>query len=996
MDARLQTVERSTLRFTEQYQHPAELSNHIIVGYSHSVSDYCCILKDRLSADSTLAFQNTGPVYHQIGEQHNHGEVRYSTNVFNERFNTDDVPLRKQRLLDSIFYSSLQERELSIAPALKKTCRWILDINDFRDWVSRPEEKATFWIKSKPGAGKSTMMRFILDHLKKIRKDSIILSFFFHARGTEIEHTAEGLYHSLIFQLLSQVPDLQTALIQDPFISARADKAAWTIPTLKHLFKITLSHVSDSNVIILTDALDECDRDQLNTNLAFLRGELYEASRSIGIKMQFILSTRHHPPIDTTKDAGIELEYQSGHMQDIECYVEAKLCIGSSNMAEDIKEKICTRAGGVFLWVVLVIDALSQDYSEGDLQRLSTRIDELPDGIEAMIRDILSQPSQITGETTENKGNAVDPTIMHNFIINLSRGLVEQTRGKKGVMQFIHETVRMFFLEMPQELDAAFHSQFDLKRLSHLRLRDECRNVCAAIHALFDLGLHLDKHSITSWFPAALYVSKHTFFHFDQAQNLGEDQHIVLDEMFPQRWIRIHNCLEHHKIRRYNIHASYTYVLAEQFTPDLFILKFHREGSNMASGGRWPDPFTAAIRHSNAAALTVMLSSSTANHTDINLTDLRWAVGQLLQSSATTGDAKESSFWDRLLQDSATRSKITPNLTGDGIVVLLYACYQRRGYSDMRTLIRLGDMRTLMRQNEMRPQASRLARDLFQGRIYRTLDFPGQDLSRQRRNLPREILRGQLTAADVHAISADDILDPTVTDSKDVMDHYLASGACKNMENAFIHAVRSMRRGSLSSFTDVCGAFVKEPGAPQSRIRFMQAHRLAGGGSLCYGALRWYYHAHKSKSRPEISSIRDFILILASLRPHEVGVERFIDELHAQGAVDAAEAEFQASGGKSPGTGRCGTYRSSTSACHCAMAGKFHGPRTVEGTRAWTVGVEKEEKRWWSHIDISMSLRDPAYTDAKGLRGKQGQLKRRGTSDGHQQPMALWRTANTL
>src|SRR5690348_13770920 len=101
---------------------------------------------------------------------------------------------------------------MNIKPGHSKTCRWLLESTAYLDWLDPdkvPEHHGFFWIKGKPGCGKSTLTKFAFMEIKKSFRDATLLSFFFNARGTHFEKTTIGLYRSLLVQLLDTFPDDQ-------------------------------------------------------------------------------------------------------------------------------------------------------------------------------------------------------------------------------------------------------------------------------------------------------------------------------------------------------------------------------------------------------------------------------------------------------------------------------------------------------------------------------------------------------------------------------------------------------------------------------------------------------------------------------------------------------------------------------------------------------------------------------------------------------------------
>jgi ABC-type ATPase involved in cell division len=61
------------------------------------------------------------------------------------------------------------------------------------------------WLKGKPGAGKSTLMKESLLRLKRTAEGKdIIIAFFFNSRGSELEKPPIGFYRSILHDLMLQ------------------------------------------------------------------------------------------------------------------------------------------------------------------------------------------------------------------------------------------------------------------------------------------------------------------------------------------------------------------------------------------------------------------------------------------------------------------------------------------------------------------------------------------------------------------------------------------------------------------------------------------------------------------------------------------------------------------------------------------------------------------------------------------------------------------------
>jgi hypothetical protein len=95
-----------------------------------------------------------------------------------------------------------------------------LDHSKYKEWLDPAnlmQHHGFLWISGKPGAGKSTIMKFAYLNFKRVShcKSAVTASFFFHARGHSLEKSINGMYRSLLLQLLEGYPDVQT-ILDDP------------------------------------------------------------------------------------------------------------------------------------------------------------------------------------------------------------------------------------------------------------------------------------------------------------------------------------------------------------------------------------------------------------------------------------------------------------------------------------------------------------------------------------------------------------------------------------------------------------------------------------------------------------------------------------------------------------------------------------------------------------------------------------------------------------
>lgn len=111
--------------------------------------------------------------------------------------------------MEALEFDGMETRYESIDPAILDTCRWLFQKPEYTRW--RDINCSDFlWIKGKAGSGKSTLMKCALGHARKTYRDEQVVSFFFNARSSQrLEKSVEGMYRSLISQIIRHFPELR-------------------------------------------------------------------------------------------------------------------------------------------------------------------------------------------------------------------------------------------------------------------------------------------------------------------------------------------------------------------------------------------------------------------------------------------------------------------------------------------------------------------------------------------------------------------------------------------------------------------------------------------------------------------------------------------------------------------------------------------------------------------------------------------------------------------
>jgi hypothetical protein len=567
---------------------------------------------------------------------------------------------QRRVLLASLRFDQIDSRQMTIKNGHAKTSKWLLKMPEYLDWLDinkLVEHHGFLWIKGKPGTGKSTLMKFAHAHARKTMRNRIIISFFFNARGEDLEKSTAGMYRSLLLQLLEKAPELQCvfdSLGSTTFSGSGSHQ--WSVETLKELFQQAIQRLGQRSLICFIDALDECEERQIRDMVSFFE-QLGELAISASIRFQVCFSSGHYPHITISKGLHLILEGQEGHDQDITNYLDSELKIGHGKLAEEIRGELQSKASGIFMWVVLVVEILNKENDGGRVHVLRQKLRDIPNDLHELFRQILMRdcynrdelllciqwilfakqplkPEQLyfailSGVAPEvlGSGNTDELTmdVMKKFILNSSKGLAEITKSKTPTVQFIHESVRDFLIKenglggLFPNLGGNFQGQ------SHERLKQ-----CCLIYIGIDFSAHLDlnerlpiasseqadlRQQATKMFPFLEYAVHLVLYHADAAESGGVDQGDFIQKFPLTDWIKLKNLFEKHAVRRYSPKASLLYLLSEYNMSNL--IKIHP--SNLSylevEDERYGLPFFAAMATRSKEAVQTFIALELQKHT---------------------------------------------------------------------------------------------------------------------------------------------------------------------------------------------------------------------------------------------------------------------------------------------------------------------------------------------------------------------------------------------
>ncbi|CAK1354041.1 unnamed protein product [Cercospora beticola] len=507
-------------------------------------------LKKAIDDKLRLSLQDRGEAHHDRGEKVNE---------------------HRKSVLKSLGFQELGARQANIRNTLGDTCEWVPEHRAYVKWTC--SDRKTFWIVGKPGAGKSTLMKFLHSKAKKEKSDyDFVFGFFFNARGTTLEKTTNGMYRALLFELFTAFPELQITL------DGKQPSDDWTLYLLKSLLSTTMQKIGPRTLRLFVDALDECDEHEIQEMVEFMEELEDDVSEGNGM-LSICFASRHYPSIIIHNGVRLNLDEETGHLRDLDKYIKQRLLTGEeSTLVHAIHEEVRRKANGVFLWAVLVINILDKDIHRGRISYMKKRLDEIPSGLTALFQDILRRDNEAMEEfllcmqwilfakrplqleefffamrsgsdgysapesvwlRTPWLSDCITSDHMRRFVQSSSKGLAKVTieatyHGSRysPTVQFIHESVRDFIIKDGQLFDLFPSLGNDFRSWSHESLKNCCSNYLALDVSEIDEYICLGPPAIARDYPFLCYASNYLLHHANEAaETVAQDR---LFEIYPR------------------------------------------------------------------------------------------------------------------------------------------------------------------------------------------------------------------------------------------------------------------------------------------------------------------------------------------------------------------------------------------------------------------------------------------------------------------------------
>ncbi|EAQ91539.1 hypothetical protein CHGG_03474 [Chaetomium globosum CBS 148.51] len=206
-----------------------------------------------------------------------------------EQTETFSLMWLNDKFLNSLSFRCRDRRHEAIPDNYTNTFKWIYDIPHFRDWMEHGS--GIFWIHAKPGAGKSTLMKFLADNAQTQEhldvwaapSKTTIAAHYFWNQGSPMQKSMLGLLQTLVSEILHKAPHLVPLAIHslqaliapadEPVDFSNLDHAhavricgrlglrgshVWTMKTLSWILQsLAQSDTGNVKLCLFVDGLDE-------------------------------------------------------------------------------------------------------------------------------------------------------------------------------------------------------------------------------------------------------------------------------------------------------------------------------------------------------------------------------------------------------------------------------------------------------------------------------------------------------------------------------------------------------------------------------------------------------------------------------------------------------------------------------------------------------------------------------------------------------------------
>jgi hypothetical protein len=432
-----------------------------------------------------------------------------------------DMEAKGSRLLRSLKFESMNARRTGITIANEATYVSFFETLEFDEvptsgsaaaawanfvgWLQSDEQ--AFWIQGKPGAGKSTLVKFLLQHentskaLNKWSHNPLIVSHFFWKPGIILQRSLRGLLCSLNHQLLSGEQSVIDQILSEfEFTKDKDSVGDWEISQLMEIFKF-ISTNCNRPIFFLIDGVDEADDAEgilkfLTFSTTLCNTKWCIASRGEEIFQRIFSKHKGFKLNEYTKED--MLNFAQKEIQDTLVYIQGYETIYTEQFLRDLQHTLVYKAEGVYLWLVLALESIKRGFRNSDRQdTMLSRLRSMPTELEKLYMDMWDRLGEDKGIYQKEAAHYFNLLISHQALVDEYNNIYE----REGTPDWFLTPFQIMLAQNDELQRSLLNKSYELQLLD---LEKRCSDMTKSI-SVKTAGLLVIQHN-TSVYPRDLQV----------------------------------------------------------------------------------------------------------------------------------------------------------------------------------------------------------------------------------------------------------------------------------------------------------------------------------------------------------------------------------------------------------------------------------------------------------------------------------------------------------
>ncbi|KAH8704003.1 quinon protein alcohol dehydrogenase-like superfamily [Talaromyces proteolyticus] len=200
--------------------------------------------------------------------------------------NISKLPIAKGAFFDSY----IDQHESLCLPGTRTEL-----LQQIAEWAQSPDGKCIYWLNGVAGTGKSTISRTMA---RSFQEKGLLGASFFFKRGEKDRGSVYRLISTIVSQLVHKIPQLvsqiSNAIENDPNIASKSLQEQFDKLLLQPLLTLDSPMRQPETVVLVIDALDECDGEK---DIKLLLRLLPQTQKSRCIRFRTLLTSRPESPM---------------------------------------------------------------------------------------------------------------------------------------------------------------------------------------------------------------------------------------------------------------------------------------------------------------------------------------------------------------------------------------------------------------------------------------------------------------------------------------------------------------------------------------------------------------------------------------------------------------------------------------------------------------------------------------------------------------------------